>query len=64
MKKQPTQKERIESHSVKMEMKEALREARARSLGPVFIFANISKNHKDYGETPNENAKRMREKSS
>lgn len=64
MKKQPTERERKESHRVKMEMKEAKRKRIADSLPKPFIFANISKNHEFYGDTPTEHAERKNQQKS
>ena len=64
MKSQATEYDRKEAHRIKMEMKQAKREHRAAQLPPQHIFANISKNHEFYGDTPIEHEKRKLEKSS
>jgi hypothetical protein len=51
-------KERKNVHRIKMEIKEYLRKNVEPPVKP-HILANISKHHKHYGETPQENMSRM-----
>lgn len=56
-----TKRERAEAHRVKMEMKtlvHAHRHKEATTGAQPWIFANISKNHEHYGDTPAEHEKR------
>lgn len=56
-------KELKEAHRIKMEMKEFMRK-KAPPTHKLHILSNISKNHENYGETPQETEIRMREKNS
>lgn len=63
MPKDSSAKELKEVHRIKMEMKEYMRQRIPQSPKP-HILANISVHHENYGETPQENMKRMTEKNS
>jgi hypothetical protein len=65
MKTQPTELERKETRRIKMELREAKNILLLAQLPTKpHIFANISKNHEFYGDTPKEHEQRKREKSS
>lgn len=51
-------KERQNVHRIKMEIKEIMRK-RVPTQSKQYILANISKHHKHYGETMQENMSRM-----
>jgi hypothetical protein len=55
-----TKKELAEAHRIKMEMKILMNEHNRKQLidNPEWIYANISKHHEHYGDTPKEHEKR------
>jgi len=54
-----TKAERAEAHRIELEMREMQRAHNAiHSRDRSFIFANLSKNHPDYGDTPSEHEAR------
>ena len=54
-----TKKDLMEAHRIKMEFKKLMNEHNRKQLRPTpNIFANISKNHEHYGDTPTEHEKR------
>ena len=54
-----TKAQRQDAHRVKMGIKKELRDRRFDQRGPdEYIFANISKHHEHWGDTPQEHYKR------
>lgn len=55
-----TQKELTEAHRVKMEMKILQNEHNSKHVleNPEWIYANISKHHEYYGDTPTQHERR------
>lgn len=54
-----TKRDLIDAHRIKMEMKKILNDHNSKTYATrEHIFANLSKNHPHYGDTPRENADR------
>lgn len=53
-----TKKERYEAHRAKQQLKQALRGNVTPDYDSGWIYANLSKNHEFYGDTPSEHEKR------
>jgi hypothetical protein len=64
MSRESKKKELKEVHRIKMEIKEWMRNKLHRDWPVPHILANISRNHKHYGDTPQEHAKRKLENNS
>jgi len=62
-----TKADRADAHRIKMGMKQALREHYGREAldNKEWIYANLSRNHEHFGDTPSENeARKFAEKTS